>query len=225
MGVKFQDRRLLEQALVHRSFANERGWPASDSYERMEYLGDAVLQLVISDELYHRCPGLSEGELTKGRSTLVCGESLAGAARRLRLGDHVLLGKGEEANGGRDRDSILAAAFEAVTAAVYLDRGHAEVRRFILSVMAEELQQFSSEGVLQENPKSCLQEYAQRQGSSVPQYQLVSSEGPDHDPVFTMEVLVDGEVLGVGHGGNKVGAERAAAREALRRVASQLPGE
>jgi ribonuclease-3 len=225
LGLKFRDPGLLEQALVHRSFANEKGWPSSASYERMEYLGDAVLELVISGELYRRCPDLTEGELTKGRSTLVCRESLAGVARSLTLGDCVRLGKGEEASGGRLRESIQAATFEAVVAAVYLDRDHAEARRFILNVMGNELERFYCEGILQENPKSSLQEYIQRRGNSPPQYHLVSSEGPDHGPVFTIEVLVDGEVMGVGHGGNKAGAERAAAQAALLRVASQSGGE
>ena len=215
LGLVFRDRQLLEQAFVHRSFVNEKGWSPSASYERMEYLGDAVLELVISDELYQRCPDLSEGELTKGRSALVCRETLAQVARKLRLGDCLFLGKGEEASGGRLRDSILAATFEALVAAVYLDRDYDAARRLVLNVMADELEEFYAGGMSQDNPKSCLQEYVQGQGLSTPQYRLVSSEGPDHGPVFTIEVLVDGEVMGVGHGGNKASAEQTAARAAL----------
>ncbi len=221
LGLEFRNRRLLEQALVHRSFINEKGWSPSASYERMEYLGDAVLELAISDELYRRCPDLTEGELTKGRSALVCRETLAQVARNHHLGYFLLLGKGEEASGGRLRDSILASAFESVVAAVYLDRDYAAAREFILVVMTDELEEFFCGGIPQENPKSSLQEHVQGRGLSTPRYKLVSSEGPDHGPVFTVEVLVDDEVMGVGNGGSKASAERSAAREALVRLAAE----
>ncbi len=221
LGLEFRNRRLLEQALIHRSFINEKGWSPSASYERMEYLGDAVLELAISDELYRRCPDLTEGELTKGRSALVCRETLAQVARNHHLGDFLSLGKGEEASGGRLRESILAATFESVVAAVYLDRDYAAAREFILGVMADELEEFFCGGIPQENPKSCLQESVQGRGLSTPRYRMVSSEGPDHGPVFTVEVLVDDEVMGVGNGGSKASAERSAAREALVRLAAE----
>jgi ribonuclease-3 len=221
LGLWFQERRLLEQALVHRSFVNEQGWSPSASYERMEYLGDAVLELTISDELYQRCPDMTEGELTKGRSALVRRETLAQVARKSNLGGYLSLGKGEESSGGRQRDSILAAAFEALVAAVYLDRGYAGARQFILRAMAEELEDFFCGDMPQENPKSHLQEYVQGQGLSAPRYRVVSCEGPDHGPVFTVEVLVDGKVMGVGHGGSKAGAETTAARAALARLSSE----
>jgi ribonuclease-3 len=221
LGLTFRNRQLLEQALVHRSSVNEQGWSPTDSYERMEYLGDAVLELVVSEDLYGRFPDLSEGALTKVRSGLVCRESLAQVARRLNLGDRLLLGKGEEATGGRLRESTLAAAFEALVAAVYLDRDYAEARRFVLRVMAEELEGSYRRGRPPENSKSSLQEYVQGQGLPAPIYRVASSEGPDHDPVFTVEVLVAGEVIGVGHGGNKAGAERTAAVIALRQLTSE----
>ena len=220
LGLRFRNQQLLEQALVHRSYVNEQGWSPSTSYERMEYLGDAVLELVVSDELYRRCPNLSEGELTKGRSALVRRETLAQVAKRSNLGDFVMLGKGEQATGGRQRESMLAAVFESLVAAVYLDRDYAEARRFILSTMAQELEEFFCGSIPQENPKSSLQEYVQGQGMSTPRYRLLSSEGPDHGPVFTVEVMVDSEVLGVGHGSSKAVAERTAAEEALARLAS-----
>ena len=220
LGLRFRNRDLLEQALVHPSFVNEQGWSSLDSYERMELLGDAVLELAVSEELYQRCPNLAEGELTKGRSALVCRESLAQVAKRLNLGDFLLLGKGEEGNGGRGRESILAAVFESLVAAVYLDRGYSAARRFILRVMAPELEQIFELGPPPENPKSHLQEYVQGLGLPTPHYRLVSSQGPDHGPVFTVEVLVDGQVVGVGFGGNKAGAERTAAQEALGRMTS-----
>ena len=221
LGLRFRNRQLLEQALAHRSFVNEQGWSPSDSYERMEYLGDAVLELAISEELYRRCPDLPEGELTKGRSALVCRETLARVSRKSNLGDFLLLGKGEESSGGRQRDSILAAAFEALVAAVYLDQGYAEAQRFILRVMSVELEEFFDGGAPQENPKSHLQEHVQGQGLPTPRYRLVSSEGPDHGPVFTVEVLVEGQVVGVGHGSSKAGAEKTAASEALARLTSE----
>lgn len=221
LGLHFRDRGLLEQALVHRSYVNENGWSPSASYERMEFLGDAVLGLVVSHELYRRCPDLPEGELTKGRSTLVRRETLSRVAQRAHLGEYISLGKGEESSGGRLRDSILAAVIESVVAAVYLDRGYQEAKRFILSIMAEELEGFFNTGRREENPKSYLQEFVQGRGYSTPSYRLVSSEGPDHGPLFTVEVLVEGEVMGVGQGGSKSGAESTAAQVALTRLASE----
>ena len=220
LGLRFEDRRLLEQALAHRSYVNEQGWPSSASYERLEYLGDAVLELAVSDELYRRCPDLSEGELTKGRSALVRQETLAQVATQASLGEFIMLGKGEESAGGRRRDSILAAVFEAVVAAVYLDRDYAGARQFILRAMAQELEEFFCGNIPRENPKSSLQELVQGQGRGAPRYRFLSSEGPDHGPVFTIEVVVGSEVLGVGHGGSKAGAERTAAEDALARLAS-----
>jgi ribonuclease-3 len=221
LGLRFRDLRLLQKALVHRSFLNEQGGVPTDSYERMEFLGDAVLGLVIAAELYRHCPELTEGELTKGRAALVRREMLAGVARQSGLGDFLVLGKGEEATGGRVRDSTLAEVFEAVVAAVYLDQDYDEARQFVLRVMAEQLADAFQRGRPPEDPKSQLQEYLQGLGRPSPHYQLVSTEGPDHDPVFTMEVLAEEEVLGVGRGRKKVDAERAAARDALERVADR----
>ncbi len=158
LGLEFRDPRLLAQALVHRSYLNEQEGPAGGSYERMEFLGDAVLELMVSTELYRRFPDMDEGELTKSRASLVCRETLAQVARRLHLGEYLLVGKGEEATGGRYRDSILASAFEAVVAAVYLDLGYTEATGFLLRSMSEELDQFTREGPPPENPKSHLQE-------------------------------------------------------------------
>ena len=221
LGWHFRDQGLLNRALVHRSFLNEQGGSPLDSYERLEFLGDAVLELVVSTELYHRLPQLSEGELTKIRSGLVCRESLAQAARRLDLGDYLLLGKGEETSGGRQRDSILAAAFEAVAAAVYLDQGYDTARAFIVDALADDLEQTYQQGTAPENPKSSLQEHMQGQSKPAPRYQVVSTEGPDHSPVFTVEVLIEDQVIGTGKGGKKADAERAAALDALSRAEVQ----
>ena len=215
LGLRFKDRGLLKQALVHRSFLNEQGGSSLDSYERMEFLGDAVLELVISTELYHNLPRVTEGELTKGRSALVCRPSLAKVARRLSLGDYLSLGKGEKGSGGQQRESILEEVFESVVAAVYLDQGYEAARRFILSALEPELSDYCRQGKTPENPKSQLQETLQGQGSSTPRYQVVSIDGPDHQPRFTVAVLVDDKVLAQGMGSKKADAERAAAQEAL----------
>jgi ribonuclease-3 len=218
LGLRFRDPELLWQALVHRSFLNEQGGTASDSYERMEFLGDAVLGLVIATELYQRCPGLTEGELTKSRVALVRRETLAGVARRLGLGDFLVLGKGEEATGGRARDSTLAAVFEAVVGSVYLDRDYQEARQFVLRVMAKELGESFQQKRPPEDPKSRLQEYLQGLGRPSPHYRVVATEGPEHSPLFTVEVLAEEEAMGVGQGRKKVDAERAAAQDALERL-------
>ena len=192
-----------------------------DSYERLEFLGDAVIELVVSTRLYEFMPNDSEGDLTKARATLVCGESLARIAGRLGIGDHLLLGKGEEATGGRHRESTLAAAMEAVVAAVYLDQGFEAARSFIMRIMAPELDRFFHQGTPPDNPKSRLQEYVQGMGRATPHYQLASSQGPDHEPWFNVDVLVEGEVIGRGQGGKKADAERAAATDALGRIAAE----
>ena len=226
LGLDFEDQGLLRQALVHRSYLNEHPGSPLESYERMEFLGDAVLELAVSTALYDRLPSLSEGELTKLRSQLVCGESLAGAARSIGLGDALLLGRGEETTGGRSRNTILAAAFEAVVAAVFLDRGYQHARDFVLETLAGPLEKACRDGAPRENPKSALQELLQGLGEPAPTYRLAEASGPDHRPVFTVEALLGGEVIGRGEGGRKSDAERAAAQDALDRqqAASAPPG-
>ena len=224
LGVDFEDQGLLRQALVHRSYLNEHPGSPLESYERMEFLGDAVLELAVSTALYDRLPSLSEGELTKLRSQLVCGESLAAAARSIGLGDALLLGRGEEATGGRSRNTILAAAFEALVAAVFLDRGYQHAREFVLETLADPLEKACRDGAPRENPKSALQELLQGAGLPAPTYRLAEASGPDHRPLFTVEAILDGQVIGRGEGGRKSDAERAAARDALdRRQAASVP--
>ena len=215
LGLTFNDRGLLRQALVHRSYLNEHGGSSLDSYERMEFLGDAVLELIISTELYRNLPRVTEGELTKGRSALVCRPSLAGAARRLSLGAYLHLGKGELESGGQDRESILEEAFEALVAAIYLDQDYDAARRFVLMALEPDLVEFNTWGKLHENPKSRLQERVQGLGRPTPRYRLVSADGPDHQPIFTVEVMVDDQVLAQGTGSKKSDAERSAAQSVL----------
>ena len=222
LGFQFRDPSLFHRALVHRSYCNEHGLDAAESYERLEFLGDAVLELTISDHLYRQFPDADEGQLTKARSSLVRGKALARVARRLGLGESLLVGRGVEASGGRNQDSVLAAVLEATIAAVYLDRGMEAAREFIREHMAPELAEIGRSGLhLEENPKSRLQELLQGQGRPTPAYRLTRREGPDHNPVFSVEAVVGDLVIGAGRGGKKSEAERAAAEAAL---ASLLSG-
>ena len=222
LGFRFRDPSLFRRALVHRSYCNEHGLDATESYERLEFLGDAVLELTVSAHLYRQFPDSDEGQLTKARSWLVRGEALAQVARRWRLGERLLVGRGVEASGGRNQDSVLAAAVEAVIAAVYLDQGMEAARQFISVNMIDELASMSLSGPPPENPKSRLQEYLQGQGMPAPTYRLAHREGPDHSPVFTVEALVCGEIIGQGQGGRKSDAERAAAEAALAALKDSL---
>ena len=222
LGFSFKDPSLLHQALVHLSYCNEHGLEPADSYERMEFLGDSVLQLAVSTELYLRFPDADEGELTKTRSSLVRRETLAKIARRIDLGSYLFVGKGVETTNGRQQDSVLAAAFEALIAAVYIDQGNEFTRQVILRLFDTELAHAQQSGGPPENPKSLLQELVQAQGLNPPTYDLVSSEGPDHVPVFTVNVLVNGQGVGTGSGGKKAEAEGAAAQAALAALTEQI---
>lgn len=212
LGASFEDRAVLALALVHRSFLNENPGAFPESNERLEFLGDAFLGLVVAEELFARHPGKPEGELTAMRSALVCGEALARIARSLDLGGHLLMGRGEEASGGRDRPSNLAAAFEAVTGALLVDQGYHAARSFVIRVMADEM----SLEEAPRSPKSLLQEMVQCRGAGSPSYRVVETKGADHDPEFTSEVEVSGKVVGRGTGRRKSLAETEAAREALK---------
>ena len=215
LGFQFRDPSLLDHALVHRSYCNEHGLEASDSYERLEFLGDAVIELVISELLYRQFPDADEGQLTKARSSLVKRKVLAGVARRLGLGEMLKVGHGVEESGGREQDSVLAATFEAVIAAVYLDQGLTAAREFMCRNMAPELTDISRLGAPPENPKSRLQELLQGQGLPTPAYRPAGREGPDHSPVFRVEAVIGDRVIGHGQGGRKADAEKAAAEDAL----------
>jgi ribonuclease-3 len=219
LGLKFGDLALLDQALTHPSYINEAGpsGPALGSYERLEFLGDAVLGAAVTAELFDRCPDLPEGQMTKLRSSLVNGSTLARVARGLQVGQYLKLGRGEAASGGANRDTNLAAALEAIVGAAFVDRGFDQAQKLVLHLMDGETARVLSSGV-PEDPKSRLQELAQRMGNTPPRYRTVGEEGRDNSKEFEAEVLMNGEVLGRGRGTRKVDAQRQAAREALRHL-------
>ncbi len=220
LGVSFNDRALLEQALVHTSYINENPAFAVTFNERLEFLGDAVLGFIVAEQLYQDSPHLDEGEMTRLRSALVRGDSLARIATAIGLGDYLYLGKGEEASGGRRKPTNLAAALEAVIAAIYLDRGLAITRDFVLKLFDTELEQVMSQGVVIDY-KSQLQELTQARWQVIPAYQVIEAVGPDHDKTFTVEVRVGDTVLGRGSGKSKRMAETEAARSALQQAFTQ----
>ncbi len=217
LGVCFENASHLQQALAHRSYLNEASDSAMQSNERLEFLGDALLGLAVAGELYHRLPDSAEGDLTRIRSALVRTDTLARVARSLNLGDCLYMGKGEEETGGRNRQRNLACALEAVIGAVFIDRGFEVAWEFVLRMLASEFEPAIS-GKLGRDPKSELQEIVQAQKQQLPIYQVVDSIGPDHEKIFTIEVLVDSVLLGRGTGKSKRGAEQEAARVALERL-------
>ena len=220
LGVTFKSPRLLKRAFVHSSYVNENPHAAPESNERLEFLGDAVLGLVVADELYSAYPGDDEGRLTELRAHLVRRDTLAQAAGRMRLGEELLLGRGEDDGGGRERPTNLSHVYEAVVGAVFLDQGLEAARRFVLNSLEDELDEVRDRGSPLD-PKSRLQELCQARFQSTPQYQLVETEGPDHSRNFTVEAIVNGEQLGMGSGPSKQQAEKRAALEALRKLESQ----
>lgn len=221
LGVRFKDPRLREAALTHRSYAFERD--RDETNERMEFLGDAVLGLVVTDLAYRRFPDLPEGELAKLRAATVNMITLADVARDLGLGEAIFLGKGEELSGGRDKTSILADAMEAVLGAVYLDRGLEAARQLIERVFWPRMAAYAR-GEGDRDYKTGLQELAAQDLGSVPQYR-VTEEGPDHAKRFTATVFLGGQAYGAGSGRSKKEAEQRAAREAYARLMAEGPTE
>jgi ribonuclease-3 len=220
LGISFNNRALLEQALVHSSYCNEVPAPPVSSNERLEFLGDAILNFVIAERLHQGFPRLNEGEMTRLRSAMVSQVSLARNAAAIGLGNYLYLGKGEEASGGREKPKNLASALEAVIAAVYLDQGLAATRDFVLRLFGTELDRTADQGSGIDH-KSQLQEYTQEKWQLTPSYHLVKAEGPDHDKTFTVEVRVGDTVLAKGSGKSKKAAEAEAARLTLRRLFTQ----
>jgi len=212
IGYRFRDITLLQNALTHSSYANERWHNSLMSNERLEFLGDSVLGMVVAEYLYRTFPDRPEGELTRMRADMVCETSLAEVAQQLRLGEHLLLGHGEERFGGRNRASILADAVESVIAAAFLDGGMEAAKgiitRFVLSnVPSRQLHNIDY--------KTALQEKVQQKKDQVLCYTLIGESGPDHDKQFTVQVSLNGQVVGTGSGSSKKRAEQEAAKMAL----------
>ena len=222
LGVKFKDASLLEQALVHRSYLNEARAQGLESNERLEFLGDAVLGLVISQKLCATFPELDEGDLTRLKTSLIRWETLARAADRLSLGEHLLLGRGEESTGGRQRPSNLARVLEAVIGAAFLDRGLDKTRDFVLRCLAPDMARVET-GQIALDSKSRLQQLVQSYWHETPAYRTVAASGPDHAKVFTVEVQVAGRTLGSGSGRSKKEAESEAASQAVEAILASEP--
>lgn len=222
LGVSFRNPALLQEALVHRSYLNENPSCGLAANERLEFLGDAVLGFIVAHWLYQRNPHMDEGGLTTLRSAIVRQETLAQAAARLSLGEHLLLGRGERTSGGAQRPANLACAFEAVVGAIFLDRGIAQARRFVLRALAPALEEMVK-GSPPIDSKSLLQQVVQARWHTIPTYRTVSAQGPDHAKVFTVEVVVGEQIMGVGTGRSKRAAERAAAERALASLSDAPP--
>lgn len=217
-GLPFRDLALLRMALTHRSYLNEHPEVDGDDNERLEYLGDAVLDFLLAEALYRRFPQAREGELTNLRAALVRRETLARFAEQLGVGEALLMGHGEVETGGRARAATLCAAFEALVGALYLDQGLEAVGRFIMPLVEVELAAARTEAA-DKDPKSRLQELAQGLLGVTPRYRTVKAEGPDHARIFTVEVYLGGVVCGVGEGHGKQAAAQQAAAAALARQA------
>lgn len=212
IGYTFRDRTLLENALTHSSYANEHREKGMPSNERLEFLGDSILGLVVADHLYRNRPDLPEGDLTRIRAALVCEGSLVEVAKSLDLGSYLKLGRGEESGGGRKRPSIQADAVEAMLAAVYLDGGIGQTRKLIHDLILNQEREKIANG---RDFKTTLQELVQRESGQVLSYRLTGESGPDHAKVFRMDVLLNGTAIGSGEGRSKKEAEQAAAKAAV----------
>jgi ribonuclease-3 len=232
LGYKFSTRELLDRALTHSSAIPELRGAAHEEAsialhpmdnERLEFLGDAVLELLASEYLLANFPEWSEGQLSKSRARIVNASSLEAAARRLRLGEHLRLGRGEEKTGGREKQTLLADAFEAVVAAVYLDSGLGAARSVLRRVLFEQALEERGERISESDRKSALQEYLQGRGQPPAEYRLAGESGPDHQKLFQIEVWINGECMATGEGGTKKEAEQRAARRALEKL-EQLKG-
>jgi len=216
----FKEPQLLERALTHKSFANENRVPYHN--ERMEFLGDAVLSLIVSEHLMRTCPDSTEGDLSRLRAAVVSEPALAAIGRTLELGAYLMLGKGEEQTGGRDKDSLLADALEALIAALYLDAGKDAAEAFILRFFEDVIKRTCTARTSLDY-KTALQERCQEHLKQLPEYRVVSETGPDHQKQFDVELLVKGQAYGRGTGKSKKEAEQKAAKKALEKLRSQEP--
>lgn len=213
----FKDKKLLRMALTHSSYANEHRMKRVENNERVEFLGDAVLELIISDYLFHTYKTKNEGKLTKLRSSLVCEYTLAMCAKDISLGKYLLLSKGEDMTGGRERDSILSDAFESVIGAIYLDRGFEQARIFVEKYLLQDVE----DKTLFYDAKTILQEMAQREAGRGVRYELVEEKGPDHCKEFTVTVYFGNCALCNGIGRTKKAAEQMAAYEAIKKLKAE----
>lgn len=211
IGYKFDDFTLFTKAMIHSSYANEKHLPKYECNERLEFLGDAVLELVSSEFLFHNNPKLPEGELTKTRASMVCEPALAFCARDLDLGEYLLLGKGEDATGGRKRESVTSDAMEALIGAIYLDGGFANAKEFIHKYILTDIEHKQ----LFYDSKTILQEIVQAHFKEELSYHLVGEEGPDHDKTFQVELQIGEQVYGIGKGRTKKSAEQEAAYKTI----------
>lgn len=211
IGYKFKNEALLYEALSHSSFANEK--KGRNSNERLEFLGDSVLSIVVSNYIFHHEQKMPEGQLSKLRASLVCEKALFEFAKEIDLGEHIMLGKGEENSGGRSRPSIISDAFEAVIAAIYLDGGMKPAEKHILRFMPKDLHR--RDNVSFRDYKTILQEIVQKNPEERVEYVLVGETGPAHDKTFTVNVMLNSNIIGSGEGPSKKSAEQQAAKEAL----------
>lgn len=218
IGYRFRDRGLLEHAMTHTSRANEDVSGGVTDNESLEFLGDAVLGFVIADVLYHEFPEFNEGQKSKIKAVLVSTTTLARLAERLMLGEHLLLGRGEEKTGGRRKQALLADGYEALLAAIYLDGGVEQARAFIVREFTPLVDEVREHGLVGYDHKSALQEYLQSRDESLPEYRITGTIGPDHRKLFQVEVVVRGEALASATGASKKEAEQEAARLALERL-------
>ncbi|WP_425365104.1 ribonuclease III [Fusibacter bizertensis] len=217
IGYKFQDSHYLIRALTHSSYSNENKKAKLKNNERLEFLGDSVLGLTISEFLFSHYAQLEEGQLTKIRAKIVCEASLGEASRALRIGEFMLFGRGEELTGGRERTSILSDAFEALIAAIFLDGGMECARKFVLSQLKPIIED-AVQGKLFVDYKTRLQEVIQVQKGNRIKYEIVREEGPDHSKIFFTEVKLNDETIGIGSGHSKKESEQEAAKEGLKRL-------
>lgn len=215
IGYHFRNITLLQQALTHSSYANERWHDGLRSNERLEFLGDAVLDMVVAEVLYHKCADCLEGELTRMRADLVCEGALAAAAEKIGLGTHLLLGNGEELGGGRTRPSILADAMESVIAAAFLDGGMQAAQGIISRLV---LDNTPEQGPRNGDYKTALQELVQQKKDQTIRYELLSQSGPDHAKTFEVAVFINDNQEGTGTGSSKKRAEQAAAKAAMQKL-------
>ncbi|GFI23576.1 ribonuclease 3 [Lachnospiraceae bacterium] len=214
IGYQFREETLLKQALTHSSFANEQKINKLKNYERLEFLGDAVLELISSEFLYNENVDMPEGQLTRLRASMVCEPALAYCARDISLNSYILLGKGEEATGGRKRDSIVSDVMEAVIGAIFLDGGIENAKKFIYRFILSDLE----DKILFLDSKTLLQEEIQKKNTAQLRYELVGETGPDHDKQFHVEAYLDNQLIGCGVGRTKKSAEQQAAYEALLKI-------